>query len=143
MSASGGSRSPRQIMQDAAEGIRNADSFGVWIRNAGIGTVFLTLVYTASSAIQTGFGTITAVFSSLANGLSDLIGGTLGVSVGVIDAGGQAAIESFLTGWASFFGPLAFPAAVGTVIAALWVFTTGFDNYVGFSPLDFIRDRVD
>lgn len=134
---------PSSIMDRAVSGIRGSDSFGTWIRNAGIGTIFLTIVLTISDAIQTGFGTVTAVFSALADGLAQLIGGTLGVSVGVIDAGGQAAINSFLTGWAQFFGPFAFPASVATVMAALWVFTTAFDDYVGFSPLDFLRDRVD
>ena len=130
-------------MDRAASGIAESDSFAVWFRNRGIGTILLSVVVAISDGILTGFATISAVFSAVAGGLSDLIGGTFGAGIGVIDAGGQAAAESFATGWAQFFGPFAFPAGIGAVMLGLWVFSRAWDDYVGFNPLDFIRNVRD
>ena len=134
---------PFSIMDRAADGIAEEESFGIWFRNRGIGTILLTFVVAISDGILTGFATVSAVFSAVAGGLSDLIGGTFGTSVDVISAGGQAAADSFLTGWAQFFGPFAFPAAIAVVMLGLFIFSRAWDDFVGFNPLDFIRNVRD
>jgi hypothetical protein len=128
-------RSALEIMDEAISGIQEAGSFSTWVRNAGIGTIILSLVVAISNGILSLGETFLAPFRAIASGLGRAIEGTFGAAIGVIDAGGTATELSFLEGAAAALGPAAFPVAVGSVVVAIWVLSRGFQR---FSPLDWI-----
>lgn len=119
----------------AAGTIEDATGFGSWIRNRNIGPVIFAITSSIVGGIIAAGDTFFGALSAIGGGLSALIEGTFGAGVGVIDAGGAAAVASFASGWAAAFGPLAFPAGVAAaglgVLVLVW-----FWNYI--SPLDWI-----
>lgn len=132
-------RTADDVMQDALDGLENR-SFGEWARDAGLGTVFLAIVYALSEAILSLGETIMAPFRALGRGLSTIIENTFIDGSNVIGAGAQRAAESFTEGAAAALGPFAFPVAVGVTILALAVFARGWNDYVGINPIDWFRN---
>lgn len=122
------------LMDEATSGISEM-GFSTWIRNAGIGTIVLSVVVAVSNGILSLGETFLAPFRAIGAGLAEAIGGTFGAAVDVVDAGGQATVNSFLEGAAAYLGPAAFPVGVASVVAAIWILSEGYQR---FSPLDWI-----
>lgn len=127
---------PEDTVEDATRMIQE-QGFQDFIRNAGIGGVFLAIVYGLISMIQTLGEIPRAIFAALADGLSALLEGTLFGLLDITDAGMATAAASFIDGTAALLGPFAAPVAVGVVILSLYVFTVGWDRYIGFNPIQF------
>lgn len=126
---------PWEIMDRADDGI--ADSgFSVWVRNTAIGGTLLAFVYALQNAILAFGETFMAPFRAIASGLSRMLEGTFFATITIVDAGAEATATSFLDGAAAALGPAAFPVAILSVVAGIWILSRGFRN---FSPLDWIR----
>lgn len=126
---------PFDIMDRALTGIEER-GFQSWVRDAGIGTIIGSVVYAFSDAVLSIGAVFMAPFRAVASGLSQAIEGTFGSAVDVVDAGGDAAAQSFLSGVAGLLGPAAFPVAVASVVAGVLVLIWGFRR---FSPVDWLR----
>ncbi len=129
---------PEDIASTAASEISDR-GWTAFIRDFGIGGVFLAVVYTLIEGIRNIGGTIMRPLSAFGEGIATLVTGTFGAPVLVIDAGAQATAASFLSGAAAYLGPAALPVAMLSAVAALWIFQQ-FWKRVQFSPIDFLRN---
>jgi len=132
------SKDPGKIASTAASEISDR-GWTAFIRDFGLGGVFLAVVYTLIEGINSLGGTLMAPFRAFGSGLSTLITGTFGAPVLVIDAGAQATATSFLSGAAAYLGPAALPVSMLSAVATLWIFQQ-FWKRVQFSPIDFLRN---
>ena len=128
--------SPWDVMSRAASGIQESGSFASWIRNRNIGGIIAAFTAAIIGGIMSLGDTFMAPFQAIGAGLGDLIGGTFGATVDVVDAGGATAVSSFTDGWAAALGPFAYPAAVFVVILGLLVLQWGYQY---LSPIDWLQ----
>jgi len=132
------SSDPDEIASTAADeiGERGWTNF---VRDFGLGGVFLAIVYALIEVINSAGSTLLRPFQAFGEGIATLIGGTFGAPVRVIDAGATASVQSFTEGAAQFLGPAALPVAMVSAVAALWIFQR-FWSRIQFSPIDFLRN---
>lgn len=128
---------PESIANTAADEIADR-GWTNFIRDFGIGGVFLAIVYTIIEGVQSLGTTFMAPFRAFADGIATLIGGTFGAPVRVIDAGATATVISFTEGASAALGPAALPVAMISAVVTLWIFQK-FWSRVQFSPIDFLR----
>lgn len=111
-----------------------------FIRDWGLGGIFAAFVWAIIEGINSLGDSIMRPLQAFAEGIALLVRGTFGAPVRVIDAGATATVLSFTDGVAAFLGPAAFPVAMVSAVAGLWVFQR-FWTRVSFSPIDFLRNR--
>lgn len=128
---------PDQIASTAANEIDDR-GWANFVRDFGLGGIFLAIVFAAIETIQSLGTTLLRPFQAFGEGIATLIGGTFGAPVRVIDAGATATVVSFTDGAAQFLGPAALPVAMVSAVAALWIFQR-FWTRIQFSPIDFLR----
>lgn len=130
---------PQEIVDDAGEYI-DLHGFTNFVRNYGIGGIFLALVYTAINFITSAGGVVMKPLVALGDGLSKLVEETIGGPVGFIGDAWETASTSIVEGTASLLGitaPIAAMIVAGTfMFVAFWFYTR-----IEFSPLAFIRNR--
>lgn len=126
------------VMEEAAGYIDESGGFTAFVRDYGLGglvmAIFMRLIEIVDSFGLLLLGPVRA----LGRGLIALIDGTIGGMLEVLDAGTAASVESYLNGTAALLGPLAQPAAVGTIMISMAVFIYGF-NRLDIDPFIFIR----
>ena len=133
------SSSPEEIANDAADAVDDAGGLSNFFREFGVGGISFALIITIIDAITSAGSLILEPFGALADGVSGLVDGTLGVGVDIIGAGGDTAIDSFTTGLAAILGPFAFPVSVGIVMLTVYIFIQGVIR-IEFSPRVFISN---
>ena len=129
---------PNEVASTAADEI-DERGWTNFVRDFGLGGVFLAIVYALIETIQSLGTTLLRPFRAFGRGIATLIGGTFGAPVRVIDAGATATVVSFTDGAAQFLGPAALPVAMLSAVAALWIFQR-FWTRIQFSPIDFLRN---
>jgi len=129
---------PNEVASTAADEIDDR-GWTNFVRDFGLGGIFLAIVYAAIETIQSAGTTLLRPFRAFGEGIATLIGGTFGAPVRVIDAGATATVTSFTDGAAQFLGPAALPVAMVSAVAALWIFQR-FWSRIQFSPIDFLRN---
>lgn len=130
--------SARELSQEAAGLVDDSGGLAPFIRDYGIGGVLYAIFLALISTIDAAGELVLAPFRALADGLANLVSGTIGQGVEVISAGGDTAIVSLTDGAAALLGPFAFPFSVAITMLAVFVFV----NLIGrieFSPLVFLR----
>lgn len=132
------SSDPDEIASTAADEI-DARGWQGFIRDYGLGGLFLAIIYVAIEGVQSLGTTFLAPFRAFASGVASLIDGTFGAPVRVLDAGATATVMSFTDGISAYLGPAAMPVAMVSVVATLWIFQR-FWTKVSFSPIDFLRN---
>ena len=80
-----------------------------------------------SELIGTLFDVIIVPATSFIDGLGSLILAIVGGAASIIDAGSGAAAQSFLTGVWAALGPLAYPGAIASVLAAAYLMLQYFE----------------
>jgi hypothetical protein len=118
--------------------IERAGGFTAFVRDYGLGGI-LNAVFLAIIGGVSDFGNI--IFgapAALGRGVIDLINVVFAGLGSVVGSGSQTAAESFASGVASLLGPLAQPAAVGTVMLSFAVFLYSL-NRLNISPLTIIQ----
>jgi hypothetical protein len=129
--------SAEETVRSGAEAVRDAGGLQPFIREFGVGGIVFAMIVQITELISSLGTVLLSPFRALGTGLSDLIGGTIGVGVDVIGAGGETTIDSVTQGLAQWLGPLAFPAMVGVTMLAVYVFIRAV-MYLEFSPLIFV-----
>ena len=119
--------------------IQEYDSFQDWTRDTLIGGTVGALAMAIVGFITGVAELLMAPFRAIGTGFTQFFSGTFGAGVGVIDAGGEAAMTSFLDGLAGWFGPLAFPVSVLVVVLAIYILVRGFRH---ISPFDWLRQAI-
>lgn len=125
------------IIDSAVEHIDRQGGLLPFFRNVGIGGIAFALISQLIGLITGVGGVILQPLQAFGAGLADLVSSTIGVQVGIIDAGGQTAIYSLTEGLAQWLGVAAAPVAVGVAMVSIWVFMWFVDR-IGFSPFAFI-----
>jgi hypothetical protein len=94
--------------------------------------------------VDVAFDIFIVPLQSFLTGIGQLILAVVGGAADIVDAGSGTAARAFLTGIWSALGPLAFPAAIGTIILGALVLARGVqeqetsDSILGlFSSTDF------
>ena len=123
----------------AADLIDEAGGFGAFIRDYGMGGIFLALVARVIEMID-GFGAILiGIPSAFGRGFIGLIDTFFLGMENVFGAGTATAVESLTNGLARWLGPLAQPASAGvalmTVFLIIWVVSR-----LNISPWAFISN---
>lgn len=134
------SASAESIVTSGADLVERYGGLQPFIRQVGVGGVLYALVLQVVDLIGSVGVVLLAPFRALGRGLADLVGGTIGTGVDVIAAGGSQTITSLTEGLAVWLGPLSFPAAVGIVMLAVYIFVRAVGE-VDFSPFTFIGRR--
>lgn len=122
------------------EGSEGVAEYGVsqYARMAVIGSTLAALGYAIAGLILGLFDTLMAPIRAFASGMATFIGGTLLAPVRVTDAGAAAAAASFVDGAAASLGPAAFPVAMLSAVAGMYIFLV-FIRRISISPLQLIR----
>lgn len=126
-----------EIATEGANNLQESGSISNFVEEFGVGGVGWALILALIGTISAAGDLVLAPFRALAGGLEELVGGTIGGGVGVIDAAADAAAQSFTSGSGELLGPFAFPAAVLVVMLGVLIFMRFVSN-IGFSPLSFI-----
>lgn len=129
---------PEDVASTAASEI-DSRGWTNFIRDFGLGGIFLALVYAIIETIQSAGSTLLKPFRAFGDGVATLIGGTFGAPVVVVDAGATASAQSFLNGAAAALGPAALPVAMLSAVVTLYIFQR-FWSRIQFSPIDFLRN---
>lgn len=130
--------SSRDLAQEAAGLVDESGGLTPFIRDFGLGGILYALFLAIIGAIDAAGELILAPFRALADGLADLVSGTIGNMLDVIGAGAGTALVSFESGAATLLGPFAFPFSVAIAMLAMYVFVQ-FIRRIEFSPLIFLR----
>lgn len=121
------------LAKEAAGLVDSAGGLAPFIEKYGFGGVAWAFFIRIISAID-GAGTIiVGIPKAVGEGMILLIDELFVGFVLVYMAGSEQAAQSFSTGVASYLGPLAQPAAVGTVTISIFVFWYLLQN-VGWNP---------
>lgn len=138
VAAIGMASSPEEIATGASSLIDAEGGFVPFIQNVGLGGIAYATILETIGGIQS-FGTVLlGPVRALGHGLILLVDTTIGGMLDVFDAGTRTTVQSFLDGTASLLGPLAQPAAVGTMMITLAVFMYAI-NRLEISPLSFLQ----
>lgn len=125
-----------QVMEETRRDLDRM-SFQEFVRARVIASPLMALGLAITSGILAFGEAVLGPIRAFLDGLSALIGGTFAESVGIIQAGAEQAAWSFTDGTAQMLGPAAFPVAVATVIAGLWVFVTAY-NRMRWNPFGWL-----
>lgn len=133
------SSDPAEIISDAQDQINSADSFADFVRNAGIGGIFMAIILEVIGIIDASGTLIAAPIEALGIGSGDVVGAIFASFVEVQDSSVGPAIRSFENGVAALAGPFApvvgiVVIGVGTFIA-IWIWAR-----IPISPLTFVRN---
>lgn len=122
------------------EGSQGVEDHGVvpYARMAVLGSLLAATGYALADLILGLGSTIMAPLRAFASGFATFISGTFLAPVRVTDAGATATVSSFLEGTGALLGPFAFPVAVVSAIAGMYVFLW-FLRKVSISPMQLIR----
>lgn len=130
----------RSLAIEAGELIRDSGSLSNFIRDFGIGGILYAFFLSVIGTIEAAGDLILAPFRALAAGLAELVSGTVGETLNVVEGGATQAVDSFGSGATELLGPLAFPFSVAVAMAGVFVFVW-FVSRLEFSPLVFLRSR--
>lgn len=104
-----------------------------------LGGTFVAVTVQAWDFIASLGSTFMKPLRALGSGLATLITGTFGGPVIITDAGAQTAAQSITDGLVSYLGVLAFPVAVATSMAGIYVFAW-FWSRMSLSPLGWLKN---
>lgn len=125
-------------MEEAAGYIDESGGFAAFVRDYGLGGIAMALFIRMIEVIDSFGLLILGPVRALGRGIIALIDTTIGGMLSVFDAGTATTVESYLTGTASLLGPLAQPAAVGTIMITFAVMIYAF-NRLDIDPFIFMR----
>lgn len=115
-----------ELLNRTADLIKNQGWKGLGM--AAFGSALLAVVFDVIALVDSLFAIPILFFQALADVGGTFIRTLFLVPLGIVDAGGQTAIGAFTSGISSLLGPLAFPAAMATAFAGLWVMSKGMDR---------------
>ena len=130
---------PEEIANTAAGYIDSEGGLAPFLERYGVGGISFAVILAFIDGIGAAGDLLLAPWRALADGLAELVDGTLGVGIDIIVAGGETSTESFTDGLTAILGPFAFPAAVGITLLAVYVFIQGVVR-IEFSPRVFISN---
>lgn len=125
---------------DTATSDMDEMSFREFVQSRLIAGPLLAIALAVTSGILAFGEAVLAPIGAFLGGFADLIAGIFGESLGIVEAGATTASRSFLEGTAALLGPAAFPAAIATTIAGLWVLVYAY-NRVKWSPIGWLQRR--
>jgi hypothetical protein len=133
-------RDPEDTATRASQLIDQEGGLSDFLQNVGVGGISFAIILSVIDAIDAAGELLLAPWRALAGGIVDLVGGTLGSAVDIVEAGGSTAVDSFVNGLAAILGPFAFPASVLIVMIAIYLFVQAALR-IELSPRVFIFDR--
>lgn len=132
------SANPEEISNTVTGLIEQEGGWTAFVQNVVLGGIVYQVYAQILEGISSFGDVLFAAPRALGLGLAALVE-QIFVGLGsVFGAGTEASVRSFADGTASLLGPLAQPAAVGTILLSLAVFVYGI-NRLDISPVSFIR----
>jgi hypothetical protein len=132
------STSAQETARGAQAAIERAGGFTAFIRDYGLGGILNAIFLTVIAGVSDFGNIIFGAPAALGRGVIQLINIVFDGLGQVVGAGSQTAAESFASGVASLLGPIAQPAAIGTVMLSFAVFIYSL-NRLNISPLSIIQ----
>lgn len=121
----------------AAGLVERYGSLATFVRRVGFGGIFYALITVVVDAIYSMGDLLLAPWRAMASGLSDLVGGTFGQALRIVEAGTDTAVTAFSEGLTALLGPFAFPFAIALVMVAIYVAVELWMR-TNFSPTTFL-----
>lgn len=98
---------------------------------------FMTVTYELWALIGSLGSTVMAPFQAFGTALGELVEGSIGGPVQLLQASVQAGVESLTNGVWGQLGIWAYPVTMVAVVAGLWVFAEGWKR-MDLSPWNFL-----
>lgn len=104
-----------------------------------VGGTFMTIAYTFWGFLGSLGQTMMRPFEAFGTALAQLITGSIGGPVVMLEAAAMTGVESVTTGLFSTFGVFAYPVTMFSVVAGLYIFSRGWET-IDLSPWNFLRN---
>ena len=132
------SASAEDIANTASGFIEEEGGWSGFIQNTILGGIVFQIYAQVVEGISSFGDVLLAPPRALGLGLAQVVEVVFEGLGSVFGAGTEASVRSFADGTAALLGPLAQPAATGTILATLAIFIWGI-NRLDISPFSFIR----
>lgn len=99
---------------------------------------FMTIAFQFWEFMSALGGTIMAPFQAFGEALAQLVRGSIGAPVIMLEASAQTGVESVTEGLFSTFGIFAYPVTMVAVMAGIFVFARAW-SAIDLSPWNFLR----
>lgn len=103
-----------------------------------VGGTFITVAFNLWEFIESFGQTIILPFVAFGESLATLIRGSIGGPVLILEAAVETAVVSLTEGLFATFGLFAYPIAMLSVMAGIWIFARAW-NMIELSPWGFLR----
>lgn len=126
-------RDAESVLKLATKHLRTRN-FGEFIRDVGLGTLFMAVILNVTDIISAGAMLIINPLVGTAESVEAVIRAVIGGQADVVAASIQAAITSYQEGSAAVLGPFAPILSAVVVAIILWIVLEALDR-IEFSPL--------
>lgn len=103
-----------------------------------VGGTFMKFAYQIWAFMESLGATIMKPFAAFGDALAQLIQGSIGAPVIMLEAAAMTGVESVTNGLFSTFGVFAYPVTMVSVVAGIWIFARAWEE-INLSPWNFLR----
>lgn len=104
-----------------------------------VGGTFMTVAYNFWELLSSLGSTIMRPFSAFGGALAQLVDGSIGGPVVMLEAAARTGVVSLTDGLFATFGIFAYPITMVAVMMGLWVFAEGWSR-IDLSPWNFLKN---